>query len=80
MFTINAKTVKILNGKKLSTIIEKYQIDIFNFIDNNGEEMSNSAYKALKNKKVNLEMLKNDPNYDFMLKVDNFIACCIFDY
>lgn len=80
MFTINAKTVKILNGKKLSTIIEKYQFDIFNFIDNNGEEMSNSAYKALKNKKVNLEMLKNDPNYDFMLKVDNFIACCIFDY
>ena len=80
MFTINAKTVKILNGKKLSTIIEKYQIDIFNFIDNNGEEMSNNAYKALKNKKVNLEMLKNDPNYDFMLKVDNFIACCIFDY
>lgn len=80
MFTINAKTVKILNGKKLSTIIEKYQFDIFNFIDNNGEEMSNNAYKALKNKKVNLEMLKNDPNYDFMLKVDNFIACCIFNY
>lgn len=80
MFTINAKTVKILNGKKLSTIIKKYQFDIFNFIDNNGEEMSNNAYKALKNKKVNLEMLKNDPNYDFMLKVDNFIACCIFDY
>ena len=58
MFTINAKTVKILNGKKLSTIIEKYQFDIFNFIDNNGEEMSNNVYKALKNKKVNLEMLK----------------------
>nr|DAR11914.1 MAG TPA: hypothetical protein [Caudoviricetes sp.] len=36
--------------------------------------------KLLKNKKVNLEVLKNDPNYDFILKVDNFEAYCVFDY
>lgn len=30
MFTINAKTVKRLNGKKLSTLVNNYQ---FNIID-----------------------------------------------
>lgn len=48
MFTINEKSVKRLNGKKLSTIIENYNFDIFNFLDDNCEEMSNDTYNLLK--------------------------------
>ena len=80
MFTINAKTVKKLNGKKLSTLVNNYQFNIFDFLDGECEEMSNEAYNLLKNNKVSLEVLNNDPNYDFILKVDKFEAYCIFDY
>ena len=80
MFTLNEKSVKRLNGKKLSTIIEKYHFDIFNFLDDDCEEMSNEAYNLLKNNKVNLEVLNNDPNYDFILKIDKFEAYCVYDY
>ena len=80
MLTINVKNVKELNGKKLSTIIKNYNFNIFDFLDDNCEEMSKEAYNLLKNNKVELIMLKNDPNYDFVLKVDNFEAYCIFNY
>lgn len=80
MFILNAKTVKKLNGKKLSTLVKNYNFNIIDFLDDNCEEMSNEAYNLLKNNKAELIMLKNDPNYDFILKVDNFEAYCIFDY
>ena len=79
MNKLNAKTVKMLNGKKLSTLVKNYNFNIVDFLDNNCEEMSNEAYNLLKNNKVSLEVLKNDPNYDFVLKIDNFEVYCVFD-
>ena len=32
MFTLNEKSVKRLNGKKLSTIVENYEFNIFDFL------------------------------------------------
>lgn len=79
MNKLNAKTVKMLNGKKLSTLVKNYNFKTVDFLDNNCEEMSNEVYNLLKNNKVSLEVLKNDPNYDFVLKIDNFEAYCVFD-
>lgn len=42
--------------------------------------MSNDAYNLLKNNKVSLEILNNDPNYDYILKIDKFEAYCIYNY
>ena len=80
MFTLNEKSVKRLNGKKLSTIVENYNFIISDFFDDNYEEMSNDAYNLLKNNKVSLEILNNDPNYDYILKIDKFEAYCIYNY
>lgn len=80
MFTLNEKSVKRLNGKKLSTIVENYKFNIFDFLDDNCEEMSNDAYNLLKNNKVSLEILNNDSNYDFILKIDKFEAYCTYNY
>lgn len=80
MFTINSKTVKKFNGKKLSTIVNNYKFNIIDFLDDKCEEMSIETYNLLKNNKVKLIMLINDPNYDFVLKVNNFEAYCVFDY
>lgn len=74
------KIVKKLNGKKLSTLIKYYNFNIDDFLDDDCKEMTNEAYNLLKNKKAKLIMLKNDPNYDFILKVENFEAYCIFNY
>lgn len=79
MNKLNEKTVKMLNGKKLSTLVKNYNFNIVDFLDDNCEEMSNEEYNLLKNNKVSLKVLKNDPNYDFVLKIDNFEVYCIFD-
>lgn len=44
MFTLNEKSVKRLNGKKLSIIVENYKFNIFDFLDDDCEGMSNEAY------------------------------------
>lgn len=76
---MDKKFVKNLVGKKLSTLIEKLNYDIFNFLSNDDDhEMSNDEYEMLKNHKVKVEFLDNDPNYDYIIKVDNFEAYCIF--
>lgn len=74
------KIVKKFNGKKLSTLIKYYNFNIDDFLDDNCKEMTNEAYNLLKNHKAKLIMLKNDPNYDFIVKVANFEAYCIFTY
>lgn len=78
---INKKTVKKLDGKKLSTIVEKYQFGIDGFLTVDGsEEMAERTYEVLKNNKVSLKLLTKDPNYDFVLTVDNYEAYCVYDY
>lgn len=85
MIEINEKNVKKLNGKKLSTIIEKYgfRIDGFLNIDEKyGElyaEMQIEDYKLLKNKKVTVEILKDDWNFNFLINVDRFEFFGVFD-
>ena len=80
MYTINAKNVKKLNGKKLSTLVKKYNFNIEDFLDDNCEEMLIEAYELLKSDKVRLLVLKNDTNYDYVLTIDKYEAYCIFNY
>ena len=61
MFALNEKFVKRLNGKKLSAIIKNCKFNIFDFLDDDCEKMSNEAYNLLKNNKISLEVLNNDP-------------------
>ena len=80
MYTINAKNVKKLDGKKLSTLVKKYNFNIEDFLDDNCEEMLIEAYELLKSDKVRLLVLKNDTNYDYVLTIDKYEAYCIFNY
>ena len=80
MYTINAKNVKKLDGKKLSTLVKKFNFNIEDFLDDNCEEMLIEAYELLKNNKVKLFVLKNDTNYDYVLTIDKYEAYCIFNY
>ena len=80
MYTINAKNVKKLDGKKLSTLVKKFNFSIEDFLDDNCEEMLIEAYELLKSDKVRLLVLKNDTNYDYVLTIDKYEAYCIFNY
>ena len=77
---MNKKSIKkLIDNKKLSILVEKYNYEIIDFMSNDDDhEMSNDEYEMLKNHKVKVEFLGNDPNYDYIIKVDNFEAYCIF--
>lgn len=70
---------KFVDNKKLSILVEGYNYELIDFMSNDDcHEMSNGEYEMLKNHKVKVEFLANDPNYDYIIKVDNFEAYCIF--
>lgn len=75
---MDKKSVKKLNGKKLSTLIEKYNYYIDDFMDEETNEMTQAQYEKLKNNKVEIEILANDFNYNYIIRVENFEAWCIF--
>ena len=70
---------KFVDNKKLSILVEKYKFELYDFLSNDDDhEMSNDEYEMLKNHKVKVEFLDNDPNYNYIIKVGNFEAYCIF--
>ena len=70
---------KFIDNKKLSILVEKYNYRLDNFLSNDDDsELTEAQYEMLKNHKVKVEFLDNDPNYDYIIKVDNFEAYCIF--
>lgn len=75
---MSTKIIKKLNGKKLSTLVEKYNYYIEDFMDNECYEMTQGQYEKLKNKRVSIEVLHDDPNYDYIIFIDKFSAYCIF--
>lgn len=75
---MDKKSVKKLNGKKLSTLVQNYRYNIEDFLDEDLDEMTWAHYDMLKNHKVEIEILENDFNYDYIIRVENFEAWCIF--
>ena len=75
---MNEKTIMKLRGKKLSTLVEKYGYRIDDFMDEETNEMTRPQYEMLKNHKVDIEILANDFNYNYIIRVGNFEAYCIF--
>ena len=76
---MDKKFVKKLQGKKLSTLVEKYGFCIDDFMDENTNEMSRAQYEMLKNHKVTIEFLENDFNYNYIVTVENFDAYCVYN-
>lgn len=77
---MNKKAIKrLVDNKKLSILVEKYNYGLIDFLSNDDDhEMTKAEYEMLKNHKVKVEFLDDDPNYDYIIKVDNFEAYCIF--
>lgn len=70
---------KFIDNKKLSILVEKYNYRLDDFLSNDDDhELTKAEYEMLKNHKAKVEFLDNDPNYDYIIKVDNFEAYCIF--
>ena len=79
---MDKRFIKNLVGKKLSTLIEKYNFYICDFLDDDNNEMSSDDYNKLKNNKIKkIEFLIDDPNYDYIIYIDNcdFTMYGIFD-
>lgn len=77
---MNEKTIRKLQGKKLSALVKKYGYRIDDFMDDEDNEMTQAQYEKLKNHRVDIEILANDFNYNYIIRVGNFEAWCIFDY
>lgn len=69
--------MKELKDKKLNYIIEKNILFIDEFLDENLCSMTQAQYEKLKNIKIKVKKLKNDPNYNFEIIVENFSAYCL---
>ena len=69
--------MKELKNKKLNYIIEKNILFIDEFLDENLCSMTQAQYEKLKNIKIKVKKLKNDPNYNFEIIVENFSAYCL---
>lgn len=77
---IEKKFIKNLVNKKLSTLVEKYNFDISQFLDDDDNEMTSANYEMLKNHKVDkVDILDDDYNYDFIIHIDKFDFYGIFD-